>query len=79
MRANCEMTVSASEGTAPIWPARNEMPRKSVPRMTRHPDQRDAGVAAARLLEGGDAVRDGLDAGQRRGAAGEGVQEQEEA
>ncbi len=45
----------------------------------RHPDQRDAGVAAARLAEGGDAVGDRLDAGQGRGAAGKGVQDQEAA
>ena len=43
----------------------------------RHPDQRDAGVAAARLFEGSDAVRDRLNAGECGGAARKRVQDQE--
>ena len=33
VRANCEMTVSWSEGTACIWPARKVMARNRLPRM----------------------------------------------
>ena len=42
------------------------------------PGEDDTRVARFRRLEGGHAVRDGLDAGQRGAARGEGAQEQEE-
>ena len=44
----------------------------------RHPDQRGAGVAAARLFEGRNTVGDRLDAGEGGGAAGERAQDQED-
>ena len=45
------MTVSCSDGTAPIWPARKVMPSKSDAEDGRHPDQGDAGVAAPGSLK----------------------------
>ena len=59
-------------------PGQQRDPQEQHAQDGRHPDQGDAGVAAARLLEGGDAVRDRLHAGQGRRAAGKGAQDQEQ-
>ena len=72
------MTVSASDGTAPMCGSQERDAQEQGAQDGRHPDQRDAGIAAARFLEGRDAVGDGLDAGQGGGAAGERAQDQEE-
>ena len=45
-RASCEITVSCSEGTAPISPARKLMPRKRKPRI---PDIHSSVIPALRL------------------------------
>ena len=46
VRASCEMTVSASEGMAPMGRTRKLMPRKRLPRM---PDIHKRVMAAFRL------------------------------
>ena len=45
----------------------------------RHDQQGGAGILAAGFLESGDAVRDGLNPGDRSGAVGKGAQDQEHA
>ena len=44
-----------------------------------HPHERGGGVLGLRLLEGGDAVGDRLDAGERGGARREGAEDEEPA
>ena len=59
-------------GTAWVTWASSETPETREPRMIGHDDEHAPGVAALGGLEVGDAVRDRLEAGQRRAAVGEG-------
>ncbi len=52
--------------------------KKERPQDSRHPDQGNAGIVAARLLKGRDAIGDRFHSGQRCRAAGKGVQDQEQ-
>jgi hypothetical protein len=70
VRVIWEMIVSTCDGTACTWRDEEGDAQKEHDQDAAHPDQGDAGVAAARLFEGGDAVGDGLDAGQGGGAIG---------
>ena len=70
-RPICEMTVSCSLGTAPTTPASQDVPRNITPDEDAHDRERRPRVARLGRLEGGHAVRDGLDAGDRAAAVGE--------